>query len=1105
MSEIYDRHKDQISEISTPVFNYIYNPTDVESFRGPRIVVRPNWRILDGGLHTLIINDGGKLKRVSYFAPVKHDDEKSGDDIVIDAITGALIDSRENLDSGSFKDSEIYIFLLSLRSQKYSSMIEALGNWVDIWFKTDIFGLINTKGYIKGPKREMIETTVIDAINLEIRTSPDLSKQQLVEKLKNDFRARKFIQEEIVDKHIFISDSDISRIQDFLFNLANDIDTCYTDIIIVKNGKIDIIKGLSRGLQKRDYFITNSYISASKLKDLGIEKIFDLYGHEVPMSGNLDKQYKFITHKTSHKLALIETNGREIKVPNEYIDGLVIQGQIFRNALLTYSDGRLLYSEFFDPYLIIFKLQKDGWTKNFFNPFTYLENDVVVGVDIYTVFSYYEGIEHKDLGNLVHLSDPTFRDKEDPLYYKITELESHFSAQVPQVRVKREGEVTCDPFADLNGILLYGEFTKEIFMHVFNQLFSDNVGKAMMFATKYLSYLNGISLGSDFTIFLEGQDINDVNDALKDLEFTEEELQKFIWKKYDPSDTIDPWKFRFFDSEGKFTVKRWLKLIYDKVTSYSANDGSVYALQRDKLQIFAQRSDEYSVIDEASIDRDIEKFTVKEARLGVEIFKSAIDIFGHFSLRLMMMNMISYYGKEGNFGLTINSRRATRPQDTKTPIENRYWDTMLDILHHVGLISPTFKHDNPLTSSLGRLRSEQDTSFFGLSILNAHLYLKLEGTKDIVKKGYNTLEFPIGPLIGLENEGRFSGNNLNDLGYILGSHFGKISSKYLNTFDTYIDFFEKHQSNVIDYIIEKKISPSLILKKGEANKKYFFMEELIYELRKDLLDIKRLHGLREKLEIFAKDFSSDSILITLGTINPSTGKPTSFEITKDDLENMGFIEFGWRSQTKMLDYINVKKSLAVDKVFNYLDDVIRLVGNERVILVPLFNTGDPKTGYQVLKRILPGEEGYYKEAPFSFLPKDGYIKLEQNDPNYKELLKYCIRLTQGGGCAFVIKKWQDNIGDLKEYLRDEQNFIIAFNRERVLNPEDIFSSDAGISYIPGYESFNIKLGDYSTSFRPTQRNWNENWICNLHLTVPELMTYLSELLDVETLNKLFLK
>jgi hypothetical protein len=660
-------------------------------------------------------------------------------------------------------------------------------------------------------------------------------------------------------------------------------------------------------------------------------------------------------------------------------------------------------------------------------------------------------------------------------------------------RAQMQEDVVLDPFADIDSKILYGEFTKEVFMQVFSQLFFSNVDKAIMFATKYLSYLNGISLGSNFENFLEGQDINDINMAIRDLKFTEDELQKFIWKIYDASDSENPWKFRFADSEGKFTVKRWLKLIYDKIISYSDNDGSVYALQRDKLISLVQRTREYSIIDDPSINRNIEKFTVKEARFAVEIFKSAVNIFGHFTLRLMMMNMISYYGDSGNFGLIFNSRNIIRASKSGVSIQNQ--DSMVGYLHHTGLISPTFKHDRPLTSIIPK----HEASFFGLSTLNTRIYLKLEGTKDIIRKGYNTLEFPVGPLIGLEGDGRFSGRDLTDLGYNVGNHFGSISSGYL-TFDKFIDFFEERQSKLIDYIIKYKIEPGL--KFTRVNKKQF-MEELMNELREDLLYIKKLQGLREELELFAKNPSVISILITLNTINPFTGRPTTFEITKTDLSNMGYVAFGWRQPSEMLDYMDIKKSFTVEKVFNYLNDIIRLVGNEKVILVPLFNTGDPKVGYQVLRRIGPSEDGYSERVQFPFLPKDGYIKLDQNDPNYEELLKYCIRLVQGGRCAFVVKQWQESVGDLGKYLTDEQGFIMAFNRDNILNPTDILSSDVGINYVGGYESFNVNLGDYSTLFRPVQRKWEENWICNIPLRVGELKKYLSKLLEIKAMSEIF--
>ncbi len=285
------------------------------------------------------------------------------------------------------------------------------------------------------------------------------------------------------------------------------------------------------------------------------------------------------------------------------------------------------------------------------------------------------------------------------------------------------------------------------------------------------------------------------------------------------------------------------------------------------------------------------------------------------------------------------------------------------------------------------------------------------------------------------------------------------------------------------------------------------MGKLTYELQKELLDIRLLRGLREKLEIFATDKSKNVLFISLETVNPSTGRPVFFEISKEDLTKMGFIEIGGYGSRKpeVASYIKTMKELTVEKVFKKLDSVIRLEGNNKVILVPMFNTGDPNLGYQVLRRITPGNEGFMLKAPYEYLPKDGYIKLDTNDPNYKLLLDYSIRLMQSGRCAFVMKKWQDNIGDLGDYLTDEQNFIMGFNRERILGPEENFSPHSASRYTRGYENFNVRVGDYSTSFRPVSSEWEENWVSKFPLNVYELMSYFNILLTVNGMKTLFLR
>lgn len=218
---------------------------------------------------------------------------------------------------------------------------------------------------------------------------------------------------------------------------------------------------------------------------------------------------------------------------------------------------------------------------------------------------------------------------------------------------------------------------------------------------------------------------------------------------------------------------------------------------------------------------------------------------------------------------------------------------------------------------------------------------------------------------------------------------------------------------------------------------------------------------------------------------------------------MGFIEFGTYSLGN--DYVKDQKDLTAKNVYRKLDSIVRTVGNNKVILVPMFNTGDTSMGYQVLKRIEPGSVGYVKGAAYTYLPKSGYIKLDTSDPNYKSLLDYSIRLMQSGKCAFVMKKWQDNIGDLGDYLTDEINFIMAFNRERILEPDEIFSPNTADWFAKGYENYNVKVGSYSTSLRPIHDVWRRAWLSDFPLTVKELMSYLSILQNVKELKSLFLR
>ncbi len=71
--------------------------------------------------------------------------------------------------------------------------------------------------------------------------------------------------------------------------------------------------------------------------------------------------------------------------------------------------------------------------------------------------------------------------------------------------------------------------------------------------------------------------------------------------------------------------------------------------------------------------------------------------------------------------------------------------------------------------------------------------------------------------------------------------------------------------------------------------------------------------------------------------------------------------------------------------------------------------------------------------------------------------------------------WKKNIGDLNSYLAANTEMIMAFTRERILAPDDIYSKkvDDEITQLKAHQ---IVITGYSTYIIVTQRMWKNLWV-----------------------------
>ena len=164
-----------------------------------------------------------------------------------------------------------------------------------------------------------------------------------------------------------------------------------------------------------------------------------------------------------------------------------------------------------------------------------------------------------------------------------------------------------------------------------------------------------------------------------------------------------------------------------------------------------------------------------------------------------------------------------------------------------------------------------------------------------------------------------------------------------------------------------------------------------------------------------------------------------------------------------------QNEISIAKVVTYLEYVIKTLGNGRVNLIPIVNTRDKHKRYQVLERKRLTDR-------YKFLPSSGVFKINTiSDPNYKAILEHAAKLMLSGDIGFVMKEYDENIGDLESYLGANTEMIIAFTRERVLAPDDIYSKKVDGEFNT-YKAHQIVITGYSTYFILTQRRWKGFWV-----------------------------
>ncbi len=612
---------------------------------------------------------------------------------------------------------------------------------------------------------------------------------------------------------------------------------------------------------------------------------------------------------------------------------------------------------------------------------------------------------------------------------------------------------TFKPLVGIDRVQAYGkEFTVDTINKIIYDLFDPSrIWKNNLYqqqVVKHLAVLNGYFKGGLNNEFVKGPDVQAVNKIIKDLSFSEDELQRFSWKKPDGS----------FIGSNQF-LKQWLSLIYTKITIYYLEGGQNPDINNEAKKLLAFTSLETIT--------NPKKFSNDEQKTGVQIFQTASKLFGHFTIRLALSNMIDF--NSDNSILFLN--RPKKLQDL-TKIHN-----------HIGFVATRAGGDSPIanywdTNNLQHL--------IGAFFLDSHIYLPLISG---LQNRENSYIFDFGPILVSTN---LKSRSLKALSW-------KIASFIAETYErpaTLKNLFYKSQSNLlkkIEILINDKIFAGQGYFSGDKDKNKWLAARLINQARKQLFHL----GTRSDLTyaVLRKQFE-DQMLDTSKSYVELNFKGTSdiprivLKFPKSLFVDTDFQAWGY-VDTKTIKWdgmVNHKDKLLDSEVVSGVKLLTKLIaehGSGKVIILPMINTEDPKLGYR----------HYYgaQSKRIKWLPADkSYFEIDLSDAsNALSQLIHISRSMLTYDAAFVVKEWVDvdaTYGSLRNYLDQNKDMICAFDYRGYLKRDEIYVGDPEFFGNTWKPKAPILIEGYSTNFYDNAEfnkyadEWEKSFVYRIGMT-----------------------
>jgi len=943
--QFYEKNNIDPRTVLEVTLRYEYTNNREIMTEAPHIVgtaqIRDNTRFPDFGLwrYYYVIPETGESVEVVKITPVKYyssykkvvskDSMKDGLSSVYVAILNNF--NGRNVPPAKYMNYEIELINTRYLHNDINSFKDLLiKDWLELLFsdgdqKIDFISCFyKTKQGQKVSKNEVRELTIIEEVNKELwkilgyEDIKDLKKNEIIQKIRELGRDNEFVQKIFENNIELFQSSRIAtllknkvktRSQEKIQSLSNEVVIHFMKMFILRirenllntiefndpnTGKLISTVGLERAINFESYFVSNKKLedlSINQLKSL-FKKVFvldengDLSEKGLEDNWNRNKAFRIIHKKkgVSFEFALIEISQNpqnKIDNPSNWNDGVIVGGNIYKNAMFTDHYGNLLSSKFFDVVNQEFKKRsfKDiikEVEEEFENPTssTILRDskDNAYGIRVLFVMSAVESNSHSNILVDLSLSDPHFIHESLDMHYSIEiideflgdlEYEPHRSQRAWRLKKKDLERLTTLLEDNEKENLITTE--QEVLNVIYNMFFflkTDSKRGDKRLRKRHLPYIYGL-LNKLNTLFdpetgliyrQSGRDKEIIEGIITGLFDSETEARNLFFRYGDDTQLI-----------VDFTFKEWMHGIYEKIKDYD-----VLPEEENPLIISAQNKLEQitGIFGELHPEIDRKFFDDNEIKAGKEIFEVIQGLFGHFTVRLMIMGFMDVFRhSDGRFTIEINRRPR--------------WGILREHLNRLKIIPASRTDKYTFIAAIARAISEDEA--YSLLFSDSHIFMPVKGRFSLLK---NALFFGYTPIL-FEKGGGFASR------YKRFEQDNPRIELYTDSCEAMMEVTERAIINKV--LAEAQYSDFPFEKWAKINSLVERARYLIFHPR---------GSLRFKFEDFINSRSLKS------TDHPSAHRlridDFEIEVSKEDLEGLNIQTWGYLMRNEGYDYDMIK-------------------------------------------------------------------------------------------------------------------------------------------------------------------------------------------------------